>query len=215
MNRQVWIDQPKDADVLKLKANLITNAVFDARWLAGLADPLQYLARVRNSLGGAGAYFCAQGADSLGAWPSWRTTTGPEWADWAYDLLQHKIAPGTSGSFPVAHLNPECDDVSWQLAMLKRWRTHSPKRFTVWSPISHKANVFRPVGPELAKLVDVVAPQCYSGAMERVESSNEVLAWISIGIPPLKVWPFLDGAALGQWWGEVGGAVVFTQGRIP
>lgn len=216
MRRQVWIDQPADADVPKLKKHSITDAIFDARWLLQRADPKAYLERVRDQLGGpSGAYFCAQGEDSLGAWPSWKTTTGPEWADWVYETLQQKIAPGTSGQFPVCHLNPECDDLTWQVSMLKRWRVRSPRRLTVWSPVCHKADVFRAVGGTLSALGITVAPQCYVANMDRVESSNEVLAWIAIGIPPERVWPFLDGATLGHWWGEVGGAVVFTQGRLP
>jgi len=221
MPRQAWIDQPQQPDYIKLGKHQITDPIFDGRWLAGLPKPLEYLNGVRLKIGGPfkmsnpGAYFCAQGTDGLGAWPSYNDLSGEEWADWAYDLLQKKIAPGTSGSFPCAHLNPETDDVDWQLAMLRRWRDHSPKRLTVWTPVAHKANVFRAVGWELAALDIVVGPQCYVGNMERVESSNEVQAWVDIGIPAKRVWPFLDAADLGAWWGEIAGAVVFTQGRLP
>lgn len=215
MPRQCWIDQPQDADYAKLAKHNCTHAIFDGRWLAQHPNPLVYLNDVKTRLGGAGAYFCAQGQDSLGAWPSHNAMTGVEWANWVYDTLQKQIAPGTAGGFPVAHLNPETDDVGWQVAMLKRWRARSPRRTTVWSPVGHKANVFRSVGPQLAELGIIVAPQCYVGNMERIESSNEVLAWIDIGIPAKNIWPFLDGAELGHWWGEVGGACVFTQGRLP
>jgi hypothetical protein len=216
MRRQIWIDQPKQPDYPRLKAHLITDCVFDGRWLAQLSDPLAFLKDVRDKAGGpSGAYFCAQGADSLGPWPRWQDMTGPEWADWVYDMLQHHIAPNTSADFPICHLNPETDDVGWQMAMLKRWRSRSPRRWTLWSPLVHKAPLYRSVGWEIAKLGVYVSPQCYVGQMERVESSNEVLSWIDIGVPAKRVWPMLDAAALGHWWGEMGGAVAFTQGTLP
>lgn len=216
MRRQVWIDQPHLPDVPKLKKYTITDAVFDGRWLASHAGPLEFLKNVRDELGGpSGAFFCAQGVDSLGAWPRWQDVTGPEWADWVYDTFQKKIAPGTAGNFPIVHLNPETDDVIWQMAMLKRWRARSPRRWTLWTPVTHKANVFRSVGYQLAELGVIVGPQCYvDPGMQRVESANEVAAWVDIGVPVANVWPVLDGADLGHWWGEVGGAVVFTQGRL-
>lgn len=215
--KQCWVDQPKQPDYIKLGKHGVTDPIFDARWLVGLPKPLEFLRDVKTkTAGNPGAFFAAQGTDSLGPWPHYNTMSGPAWADWAYDLLQKKIAPGTSGSFPCAHLNPETDDVAWQMGMLKRWRAHSPKRLTVWTPAAHKANVFRDVGWEIAALDIIVGPQCYVGAnMDRVESANEVQAWVDIGIPAKRVWPFLDGAALGAWWGEIGGAVVFTQGRLP
>lgn len=218
MSRVCWIDQPQQPDVPKLKKHLITDAIFDGRWLAqmGPAQALDYLEKVRDQLGGSpGAFFCAQGSDSLGAWPSWRTTTGPEWADWVYDTFQNHIAPGTAGAFPVVHLNPECDDVTWQMTMMKRWRMRSPRRYTVWSPVGHKAPIFKAVAGQIVQHNIIVAPQCYVGNMERIESANEVLAWAQIGIPVTKIQPFLDGATLGHWWGEVGGAIVFSQNRLP
>ena len=220
MNRVVWIDQPSNPDYPKLKKHLVTSAIFDGRWLAQKSDlALQYLNHVRDQLGGpSGAYFCAQGADSLGAWPSWQDHTGPQWADWVYEEFQKKIAPGTSGNFPVVHLNPECDNPQWQVAMLKRWRVRSPRRYTVWSPVGHKAELFRNVASAINESNVYVAPQCYVATeedpMARVESSNEVLAWASIGVPLTRIQPFLDGEKLGHWWGEVGAAIVFSQNRL-
>ena len=217
MPRQVWVDQPNQSAPLKLGKNNITDPIFDGRWLAQLPNPLEFLKGEKTKYGGnPGAYFCAQGTDSLGAWPSHNAMSGPAWADWAYDLFWHKIAPGTSGDFPCAHLNAETDDVDWQIAMLKRWRAHLPKRLTVWSPVAHKATLYRAVGWKLASLNIIVAPQCYVGPdNERVDSANEVQAWVDIGVPAKRVWPFLFGSQLGAWWGEVNGAVVFTQGQIP
>lgn len=214
--RQAWIDQPAQSDGIKLGKHSITDPIFDGRWLAQQDKPLEFLRAEKLKLGGnPGAFFCAQGVDSLGAWPHWNTMSGPAWADWVYETFQKKIAPGTSGSFPCVHLNPETDDVPWQMGMLKRWRAHAPKRMTVWTPVAHKASLFRDVGWEIAALDIIVGPQCYVGDMERVESANEMQAWVDIGIPAKKVWPFLDGAALGAWWGEIGGAVVFSQQRLP
>ena len=215
--RQCWIDQPDQPDYIKLGKHSITDPIFDGRWLATLDKPLEYLQDVQAKTGGnPGAYFCAQGTDSLGAWPSFRTMSGPTWADWVWSIFWGKLAAGTSGAFPCAHLNPETDDVDWQIGMLSRWRAHAPKRLTVWSPCAHKANLFRSVGWKLASLNIIVAPQCYVGATnERVDSANEVQAWVDIGVPAKRVWPFLFGSQLGAWWGEVNGAVVFTQGQIP
>jgi hypothetical protein len=214
--RQCWVDQPNQPDYIKLGKYLITDPIFDGRWLVNLPKPLEYLKDVKAKIGGnPGAYFCAQGADSLGPWPSHSVLSGSDWADWAYDLLQRKIAPGTSGAFPVAHLNAETDDIDWQMAMLKRWRSHAPRRLTVWSPVAHKATLFRNVGWKIAALGIIVAPQCYVGPNnDRVDSANEVQAWVDIGIPAKNVWPFLFGTQLGAWWGEVSGAVIFTQGQL-
>ncbi len=216
MPRQCWIDQPLEADIPKLKKHLITDPIYDGRWLAQLDNPLEYLKAVRGQLGGnPGAYFCAQGADSLGSWPGPSTMSGPAWADWVYETFQKKIAPGTSGAFPCVHLNPENDDIQWQMAMLKRWRARAPRRMTVWSPVCHKAPLYVDVAAQIAQMNIVVAPQAYVANMDRVESSNEVLAWAAIGIPTRLIYPFLDGRTLGLWWGEIGGAVVFTQSRLP
>ena len=215
MSRCAWLVQPEQSDYVKLGKHGITDPIFDARWLATLSDPLDYLKDVKaKTSGNPGVYYCAQGSDSLGAWPHWNTMSGPAWADWVYEL-HRSIAPGALGAFQI-HLNPETDDVEWQLAMLKRHRRHFPKCLTVWSVVAHKANIFRAVGWKIAALDVIVSPQCYVGLnMERVESENEVLAWVDIGIPAKRVWPFLDGEKLGAWWGEVGGAVVFSQGRLP
>lgn len=216
MSRSVWVDPPNDPDYDTLAKHGITDPIFDARWLSRLAKPLEYLKAVRDKTHGtAGAYFCSQGSDSLGTWPSHLLLSGPEWADWAYNLLQKTIAPGTSGGFPVAHLNPETDDVEWQLSMLQRWRARSPKRVTVWSPPAHKATVFTDIGYKLAAMNVIVSPQCYVGEpMERVESANEVLAWAAIGVPTRQIQPMLDARTLGHWWGEIGGATAFTMGGL-
>jgi hypothetical protein len=178
--------------------------------------PLMYLRMVRDTIrGNPGAYFCAQGTDSLGAWPSYDDLKGPQWADWVYNTFQKKIAPGTSGDFPVVHLNPETDNIAWQMSMLRHWRAHAPRRTTVWTPVAHKAEIFKSVAWEIADLNIIVGPQCYVGNMERVESANEIQAWQRIGIPRQQIMPFLDAEQLGHWWGEEGGAIAFTQARLP
>jgi hypothetical protein len=216
MYRACWIDQPAGPDYPKLAKHSITAPIFDGRWLAEKSNPLDYLKEVKAKAGGnPGIFLCAQGTDSLGAWPSYRDLTGKEWADWAYNMVQNKIAPGSSGTFPVVHLNPETDDVEWQLAMIKRWRQRSPRRTTVWTPIAHKAEIFQLAGKAIATLGIIVGPQCYVGNMERVESENEVQGWLRAGFPRTQIMPFLDGAELGHWWGEEVGAIVFSQVRLP
>lgn len=217
MYRACWIDQPNQPDYTKLVRHDVTAPIFDGRWLAAMGiGALPYLKEVRNRIrGNPGAFFCAQGSDSLGPWPSYDSLTGPEWADWVYETFQKKIAPGTSRDFPVVHLNPETDDVQWQMTMLRRWRARSPLRSTVWTPVAHKAEIFKAVADEIGNMNIIVGPQCYVGNMERVESSNEVQAWQRVGIPRTQIMPFLDGENLGHWWGEEVGAIVFTQNRLP
>lgn len=220
MYRAIWIDQPQEPNYDKLIQEQITAAIFDLRFLAQKSGTprgaLPYLESVRNKLrGNPGAFAAAQGEDSLGAWPSYDDLTGEEWADWVYELFQLKVAPGSKGDFPVVHLNPETDDVDWQMSMLRRWRARSPRRTTVWTPVAHKANIFQAVGTQIAALNIIVGPQCYVGNMDRVESSNEIQAWQRIGVPREQIMPFLPADDLGEWWGEEVGAIAFIQSLLP
>jgi hypothetical protein len=180
----------------------------DARWVAAKPDPLGYLKWVRGLAGmtGVGLYLCDP-------WQWNNPIRDPEaWADYAYNLAQHECAPGTSGSFPSAHLNYEQDDAAgWLLPMLRRWRAHSPRRTTAFVVNAHKWPVYAAVAPAIAGLAVSVVPECFSGSMERVESAAEVQGWAAVGGSSLDVYPMLDGAQLGAEWD----GVAFTMGHLP
>lgn len=221
MTRAVWIDAGNEARSDLTTRYGITQVFYDARWImlentaAKPQGALEYLKSVQAKGFQPGVYICSQGSDSLGAWPSAKTLSGPEWADIAYDWVQKKIAPGTSGSFPLVDLNCEVDDPAWILAMGARWRQHSPRRFTSWSMCAHKYPLFKDSSVQIGVLFNLLKPQCYEGAMQRVESASELDGWQSIGIPRERIAPMLDGAQLGDWWGSnAGGATAYTQGRL-
>lgn len=209
MNRGVWVDANNDLDPAKVQKHGLSEAFFDGRWLAAKTDPLAYLAGVKQLVRSPGIFLCAQGE----GWPSPATMTGAEWAWWAYDLVQHKIAPGTGGAFPLVDLNAEVDDLTgWVIPMLRQWRRHSPRRATALVVCAHKAELFRPVVNDLINLNVIVKPECFvDPGMQRVESSYEVLAWEGIGFPAERIVPCLAGDQLGAWWG----GTAFTMGRLP
>jgi hypothetical protein len=221
--RAIWIDPPNDPDPLRLKAEQITDPIFDARWLAakGSSDAPTYLGLWRGRLAGiVGIYICGQGD----GWKPSSSTAPQPWADWAYDLVQVKVAPGTSGSFPSVDLNVETANPQWMDAMLRRWRSHSHRRATAWSMPANKAPYYASLVPLLVSLNIVVKPQCYAGEtrdaqgntiLERVESAHELATWEDAGMPRSMIQPVLDAAQLGLWWGVPYGATAFTQGRLP
>jgi len=205
--RAVWVDAGNDPDPVKLQDHSITAPFFDGRWLADKHDPLAYLNSIKKTFPNPGVFLCAQGE----GWPTPSTMSGKQWADWAYEMVQHKIAPGTSGSYPLVDFNCEVDDPSWVVNMFKRWRTHSPRRTTAWVVECHKAPLYAGIAKVLVDLGIIIKPECFVGNMARVESASEVLSWANIGIPVGRIQPCLDGAALGAWWT----GTVFTMGRLP
>lgn len=203
--RSVWCDAGTDPDPAKLADAGITVPFLDARWVGTKADPLAYLKWVRGLAGmtTAGLYLCDP-------WQWTGPPTDPEaWADWAYDLVQHRCAPGTGGDFPRVDLNYEHDDPEWLVAMLRRWRAHSPRRTTAFVVQAHKASIYAPVAAVLNTLRVTVKPECWLGEMVRVESSAELEAWQYAGVALVE--PMLDAKQLGAYW--MGTA--FTMGRLP
>lgn len=211
MTRGVWVDMPNDPDYELLEKLGITDPFFDGRWLAEKANPLAYLREVKKRLPNPGVFLCSQGE----GWPSHKDTDPKAWADWAYKLVQLKIAPGTGGSFPLVDLNCEVSDPTWLITMLKRWRWHEPKRTTAWVAEAHKYPLFQnDFGRQLKDLGIIVKPECFAdvpGApMSRVESATEVLEWAKIvGVD--RVIPCLDGSQVAHWWA----GTAFTMGRLP
>ena len=205
IGNEVWVDAGSDPDPAKFARAGATVPYFDARWVAAKSDPLDYLKAWSKAPGmtGAGLYLC-----DPWQWPGPPTNPGA-WADYAYDLVQRKCAPGTSGSFPHVDLNYEQDNPAWLVAMLQRWRSHEPKRVTSWVVQARKAPIYSAIVPTLNKLGITVKCECYVGNMERVESSAETEAWRAAGAT--RVFPMLDGAQLGAYW--QGSA--FTMGRLP
>lgn len=199
--RAVWIDHGQDASYHRLVSEGITDPYFDARdprltrsYLAGVKAEFAKLGVTSSP----GIYFCSQGD----GWPGSSKTAPKVWAKWAYEKTQ-QIA-GDDKTLKVI-LNCETHDVQWVVSMLKAWRSHSPRRDTLWSPEGHQAELFRGV-----KLPNVqVGPQCYVGNMQRIESASEVQAWAAV-VPVDRIVPVLDASALGGWWT----GVAFTQGRL-
>lgn len=198
----LWIDEGQNYTAREP----FTCPYFDGRWLAA-KGPTASL-----------AYLHAVPAPSVGIYLAdpWQWPGPPTdpigWADWAYDTVQHKCAPGTSGDWPRVDLNYEHDDPVWLLDMLSEWRRHSPHRTTAFVVQAHKADVYASIAVELALLHVTVKPECYQGAnMQRVESGGEVLAWQQKGV---VVEPMYDASQLGAWWNEAS-ATAYTQGRLP
>lgn len=210
--RSVWVDYQKKDDSTLLGKYGITSPYFDVRQLEAMGPDaaLSFLKSVRNKYqDNPGVYLCTPEL-----WPGVAPTSDPlGWADWASKLVQQKVAPGTGGDFPRVDINYEGDKPAWLLAMLKRWRSHQPHRTTFWSVQAHKASIYASIATDLAALNITVRPECYQGndsdtGYQRVESSEEVLAWSALG---LKVEPFLDAKQLGAWWT----GVAFIQSRLP
>lgn len=205
LDRGVWIDGGDPAYHV-LEEELVSLVLFDVR------DPrltAAYLRDVLTKIPRVGLFVCSQGE----GWPSSDSTAPRAWADYAYREIQ-RVADslGPQGGQIRACLNCETHEVAWILAMLKRWRSHSPRRGTVWTMEGNQAEPFIPHAAELRERSIDVGPQAYLGAMrpqDRIESGHEVSAWGKIvGVD--RVVPFLDAAALGHWWE----GVAFTQGRL-
>jgi hypothetical protein len=209
MARACWVDSGNDFNrALALPPMSITQPHFDVRDARITLDYLK--ARKAEGLE-PGLYLCSQGD----GWPSHSKLTPEAWADWAYETVQKRIAPGTSGRFPLVDLNCETG-ADWVMRMLRQWRKHAPNRSTAYVCAAHQWPLFTAYGTELRRLKIVIRPECFvDPGMRRVESADEALGWMRVGLDPLMVKPMLDGAALGEWWGETSGASVFTQGRIP
>jgi hypothetical protein len=158
-----------------------------------------------------GLYACGQGT----GWPNPTTHSGPAFADWVYDAVQKRIAPGTMGSFPKVMLNCETHDTGWLMSMFKRWRKKSPRRETYWSPEGRQAGLFsRDQVAVLNELNIRVVPQAYRGHDKTPYDAHlpgVVDEWLKAGLRSELVWLMYDGAwALPYNWQ----GFVFTQGRL-
>lgn len=204
--KQIWVDPPSEADYTKLRAWDVTDPFYDIRW--DRLD-LAYLQEVRSKGFNPGLYICSQGE----GWPDAHSTAPAAWADWAYGEVK-RIAPRTSGNFPMICINAETHDDQWLLAMFKRWRSHSPKRWTSWSMEGHQGGwmVANPafVSGMNALNLDAYCPQAYRGGMVRMESDRVALDMVLAGFPASKVFCFYDAAQVGYWYD----GVLYTQGRL-
>ena len=205
MSRAVWADEGNDAADAVLRKNGITQVFFSVRDTKYAT--LDHLNEIKQRGFDPGLYLCAQGD----GWPGPPQMSGSEWADWAYQKVQKEIAPGTSAGFPLVDLNCEVDSPGWIKDMITRWRTHSPRRVTAWSMACHKYPLFQGISDTIAKSGFYLKPQAYTGLNERVESSAEVLGWAALGIPAVRIQPFLLADQLGLWWS----GTAFTQGGLP
>lgn len=208
--RAVYVDEGNDAAYHVLDANLITDPYYSVR------DPrvdLPYLLQVRDLHNmRPGLYACSQGT----GWPNPTTHSGPAFADWVYQKVQKEIAPGTAGPFPKVILNCETHDADWIIAMLKRWRSKSPRRETYWSPEGRQAGLFSKAQIQALNDLNVgVAPQAYTGDNQTPyvpHLPGVIDEWIKVGLRPELLWLTWDGAWKPlpyNWQG-----FVFTQGRM-
>lgn len=210
--RAIWADGGNDADYVKNARYGIDEPYFDARWVAAKPDPLGFLKSVRDRTPKQkpGLYLCSQGD----GWPSHHELSGAEWADWAYELVQKKIAPGTRGDFPRVCLNCEIHDPQWILEMLTQWRKRNPRRWTSWSMEGHQTGWMMGLEGFVAAvepMLDAVHPQAFRGNMARFESDRVALEMVAAGFPVEKVWCVLAADKLGESWD----GVALPQGRLP
>lgn len=206
--RAIFVDEGNDADYVLLLANQITDPYFSVR------DPrvtLNYLNGVVGRGFHPGLYACSQGD----GWPNANSTAPDKWADWMYQEVLG-IAPGTSGSYPKVMLNCETHDADWIMAMLKRWRSHSPRRETYYSPEGRQAGIFSRSQVDAINSLGVhVCPQAYKGQEKTPYDPHlpgVIDEMLKAGFAPGRLWLTWDGAWKPlpyNWQG-----FCFTQGRM-
>lgn len=201
--RAIWVDHGNDANYAALSGKQITDAYFDVR------DPRMtrsYLDAVKAKGFNPGLYFCSQGE----GWPSHHTTSPRAWADWVYQQVQVRIAPGTAGSYPKVCLNCETHP-DWFVPMLERWRARSPKRDTYLAIEGRQGGLFTPDHVTRLNALNVhVVAEFFRGNMDP-HPPGVILELLKTGLAPKRLWGFYDAASLPwQWWG-----MAFTQGRLP
>lgn len=205
--RAIWVDENNDPAWHLLKD--FTDVYVSVR------DPrvtLTYLNGIAGRGFHAGLYACSQGT----GWPNPTTHSGPAFADWMYEQVQVRIAPGTMGSFPKVMLNCETHDVEWLVAMFKRWRKRSPRRETYWSPEGRQAGLWSPAQVKvLNDLAIRVVPQAYRGTDKTPYDAHlpgVVDEWLKAGLRSDLIWLMYDAAwSLPYNWS----GFAFTQGRLP
>lgn len=201
--RSLWIDRNNDADYARLRKHGITEPIYDVQ------DPrvtLAYLTAVKKLGFAPGLYLCSQGP----GWPSHYTLSGREWATWAYQTVQ-AIAPGTSGAFPKVHLNCETSDADWLVEMLKRWRSHSPKRETSLLIEGRQAGIFSPSHVAAINKTGVyVCPEFFTGNMTLHPEGFVTLPMLRVGFNAKTLYGVYDAKHLPYDWQ----GVAFTQGRL-
>lgn len=206
--RAIFVDEGNDAAYGLLLANQITDPYFSVR------DPRVTISYLNGVVGRGfhpGLYACSQGV----GWPSADTTAPAEWADWMYEQVKH-IAPGTSGAYPKVMLNCETHDAAWIVSMLKRWRAHSPRRETYYSPEGRQAGIFSPAQVAAINAMEInVCPQAYRGTEKTPYDPHlpgVVDEMLKAEFAPKRLWLVWDGAWKPlpyNWQG-----FVFTQGRM-
>ena len=202
--RSLWIDEGNDADSARMVSHGITEPIYSVR------DPrvtLSYLGTIKAKGFNPGLYMCSQGE----GWPSHHDLTGKEWADWAYKEVQ-RIAPGTAGSYPKVHLNCETSDAAWLVAMLTRFRAHSPRRETYLLIEGRKAGIFSP--DQVAAInntVVFICPEFCTGDMTPHPEGFVTLPMLRAGFLSKFLYGVYDAANLPYDWQ----GVAFTQGRLP
>lgn len=205
MIRQCWIDEGNDARGDLHSMFGITDPIFSVR------DPRvtrSYLDGQKAKGYAPGLYLCSQGE----GWPSHHDLSGRAWADWAYNEVQVRIAPGTSGSYPKVHLNCETSDAVWLVTMLKRWRARSPKRETSLLIEGRKAGIFSPDQVTAINSLGVyVCIELCAGDMTPHPEGFATLPMLRAGFDPLWLYGVYDAKNLPYDWQ----GVAFTQGRLP
>ena len=196
--RACWVDYGNDADYVKLHEHGITEPIYDIR------DPRitkPYLDNVVNLGFQPGVY-------AAWNWDETKNMSGPEFANW----VDAKVKPlQRSATFPSVHLNDETHDPVRIIAMLERWRNLRPSKRTVWTFEGMQGGLFTRAQAKVLNATNVIyGPQCYTGQMERMESSTVVLDLVTHGFIGSRIQPFFAANVLGNWW--LGTA--YTQGRL-
>jgi len=197
--RAIWIDLGNDADYVRLHEHGITEPIYDVR------DPRvtkAYLDNVANLGFQPGVYACWN-------WPEVAGMSGAKFSEWTDAQVKplHRTA-----TFPSVHLNDETHSPTRIIEMLRRWRQLRPSKRTLWTLEGMQGGLFGSAHVQAIEAANVhYGPQCYTGAMARMESATVVLDLAKRGFSSSRIAPFLDAAKLGHWWE----GVAYTQGRLP
>lgn len=112
--------------------------------------------------------------------------------------------------------NDEGKNVDAVLRKITRWRQLREFAPTLYSPEGFQGGILRQIASHLTSYRVMTVPQNYGGGMtaaEQWDSRGTVYDLLLNGFASDLVIPFLDGRYLKRGW-ELGGAVVFTQGRL-
>lgn len=196
--RACWVDANNDADYVRLHEHGITEPIYDIR---DSRITKAYLDNVGNLGFQPGVY-------AAWNWPETKDLSGAEFAEW----VDAKVKPlHRSATFPSVHLNDETHDPVRIISLLERWRQLRPSKRTVWTLEGMQGGLFSKAQAKAINATNVIyGPQCYTGQMARMESATVVLDLVTHGFLASRIQPFLDAAALGNWWE----GTAYTQGRL-